>query len=180
MTGKQELPGLEDPRWMPLGADEALWMVADWVNRGVRVAYREREGDHTGLVLANPSQPPPEPLYVEGPSKYFYYLWSPDLSVVFAPPWSQEEERVRRKAGLKEKGVFPPPAPRQRGRKAKADWKVYVANYVGRIEGAGEELPTAAEVAERCLETLGYEPDIGEINKLLKALKTLRVQETRD
>jgi hypothetical protein len=169
------LPGLDDRRWMPLGDDNALWNFADLVRRGLRVAYRERADDHIELTVVDPSQPPP---YAEWPSKYFYYYWAPDLSALLAPPWSQEEERVRHKAGLKEEEVvFPPPPPRQRGRKPTADWKVKVAFYVGRIKGSGEELPTAAEIATWCGETLNCHPDIGDINKLLK---TLRVQETRD
>jgi len=73
--------------------------------------------------------------------------------------WQQKEER------------FTPPAPRKRGRKPTADWKVHAAFYVGRIKGSEEELPTAAEIATWCQETLDYLPDISEINRLLKTLR---------
>jgi hypothetical protein len=164
MTEKQksELPGPEDPNWLPIGADNALWVVGGLVRKGVQVAYRERGDDHIELMLLDPQQPPPEPLYVEGPSKYFYYMWAPD---VFPPqPWFEEDLRLRRKAGLQEEKADAPPARCKPGPQPTADWKNRLTDYVRCLQRSGKQIPTAAKLAQWCGANLGYTPDVSEIN----------------
>ena len=139
---KSELPGLEDRRWVPLGDDNALWTVGDWVRKGLRVAYRERGDDHIELMLLDPRRPPPEPLYIEGPSRYFYYVWEPDFFKL-RPSWSQEEERVRRKAGLQEEEVAARPQSQPPGPKPKHDWPIQVARHLISLIQAGKPVPTS-------------------------------------
>jgi len=163
MARKQQpnLSGLDDPNWLPLGPD--LHVAQDLAGKGLRIAYRERGDPNCNLALLDPGRPPDQQ------SNFFYYSWGPDHSKLV--PWQEEEERLRSKLAQQKEERFTPPAPRKRGRKPTADWKVHAAFYVGRIKGSEEELPTAAEIATWCQETLDYLPDISEINRLLKTLR---------
>jgi hypothetical protein len=62
------------------------------------------------------------------------------------------------------------PTRRKPGKQTTRDWPLHVARELGRIEGAGKKVPTAAKLAQFCEDTLGYEPDIREVQKILKLL----------
>jgi len=152
-------PGLENPNWLPIGYPHIAQNMAI---RGVRVAYRDRGDPNCELVRLDPGRPPDEQ------SNFFYYAWGPDFSMF--TPWLEEEEQVRRKF-VRQREVVARPKSGKRGRKPTADWKNRVAYHVGYIEGSGEEIPTAAKIAEWCGQTLGYAPDPSDINKFLKTLR---------
>jgi hypothetical protein len=59
---------------------------------------------------------------------------------------------------------------RKPGKRTTHDWTLHVARELGRIEGAGKKVPTASKFAQFCEDTLGYQPDIREVQKLLKQL----------
>jgi hypothetical protein len=157
---KQQPPvrqGLDDPNWRLMGGGgDCAWTALDLAIRGVRIAYRER-GNHTEFLPLDPELPP------NGPSRYFFYVWAPDV-LKFVPGSQEEQGRCTQEAAVR-------PRSRKPGRKPTADWKTRVAYYVGCINGSGEEAPTAAKIAEWCVETLGCDPDPSDINKLLKTLR---------
>jgi hypothetical protein len=164
------LPGLDDPDWAPLGRN--VKMARSLAFKGVRIMRRER-ADHRELAPLDPLDPglPPKALYVGGQSSYFYYAWGPDI--INPAQWLQEKEQLHRNPGQQKEDeeVVARPRPRKPGPKPTADWKSHVAYYVGCIKGSGEEMPTAAKIAEWCEAKLDYHPDISDINKLLKTLR---------
>jgi hypothetical protein len=64
----------------------------------------------------------------------------------------------------------PEPARRKPGPETKHDWPIHVAIEVIRIIRAGERMPTAAKMAQHCEDTLGFQPDIREMQRLLRRL----------
>jgi hypothetical protein len=167
MTKKQQqsLPGIDDPRWIPLGDNAATARIL--ATKGLRIARRKRE-DHRELVPLDPGLSL-EALCLGGQSKYFYYIWEPDqfrLNSVL----TEEEERFWRRVAETEQQEKDVVGRRKPGPKPTADWKSRLAHRVGYIEGSGEEMPTAAKLAEWCGVNLGYTPDVSEINKLLRTL----------
>jgi hypothetical protein len=167
MAKKQQdgLPGLDDQRWLPLGDNAATARVL--AIKGLRIACRER-GDHRELAPLDPGLSL-EALCPGGQSKYFYYIWEPDQNRLYSL-LTDEEERFWRRVAETEQQNKEVVGRRKPGPKPTADWKTRVAYYVGCIKGSGEELPTAAELAQWCGTNLGYTPDVSEINKLLRTL----------
>jgi hypothetical protein len=84
------------------------------------------------------------------------YVWKPDVDKL----WRRAEQETeispqRRKPG---------PQPRK-------NWKLYVAAELHRIvEIEGKQPPVAADFAQLCEDKLGYQPDIREVQRLLRQL----------
>jgi len=160
-------PGLEDPNWLPIGDDDAAWIAQDMAIRGLRIAYRKRGDPHCELTPLDPRLPP------EGQSNLFYYSWGPDHSKLASWWWEEEErlrERLRPKGGRQGEEAVARHQPRKPGPKPRYDWPTQVARHLINLIRSGKPEPTPQEMAQHCVDTLGYEPDFRELQKLLKKL----------
>jgi hypothetical protein len=84
-----------------------------------------------------------------------FYIWRPDFEKLW--PGQREDETVAQPVRRRKPGPQPT-----------ANWKSRVTYHVGYIKGSGKNIPTAVKIAEWCVETLRYHPDISDIQKLLK------------
>jgi hypothetical protein len=100
---------------------------------------------------------------------YVYYVWGPELAKLW-PGQEEEEQPLRRKPGRQGEEIVARPAPRKPGKKPKHDWPKHVARHVIQIIRSGQDIPTARDIAQWCEDTLDYQPDISELQKLLKFL----------
>ena len=94
--------------------------------------------------------------------KYSLFFWRPDLEKIWppsSPPAAPHDDPAT--------GVSPrrPPGPR-----AKKDWPMVVARELVRMARAGENDPTAPQMCEFLERTLGWQPDIRSMQKLLRSL----------
>jgi hypothetical protein len=90
-----------------------------------------------------------------------YFVWGPDLDKLLgAAPVAATT------------AVSPPPAPARRkpGKQPTQDWPTHVEREVNRLTSAGQKVPTAAKLAQYCEDTLGYQPDVSAVQKLLRKL----------
>src|SRR5262249_19646983 len=89
------------------------------------------------------------------------YRWEFEIEEVKAllPPSSQPQQE----AGPQPTRRTPGPQPRQ-------DWRTVVAREVIRALRAGENVPTAAKLAQSCEDALGHQPDIRAVQRLLRDL----------
>ena len=163
---KSGLPGLssahtiEDRRWVPLGED--VRMAQDMAARGFRIMCRE-QGDHVELVPLDLGLP------AEALTQYFFYAWHPDM---FPPnPGLEEDYQLRLKIWQQEQEkAVARPQPRPPGPKPRYDWPTQVARHLINLIRSGKLEPTPQEMAQHCVDTPGYEPDIRELQRLLKKL----------
>ena len=103
------------------------------------------------------------------------YVWQPDLEKKWAPPSPPPS--------LSERATEPPERPsepldlapdvsprRKPGKRPTKDWPTHVARELIRRARAGEEMPTAAQMCQFCQNTLGWQPDIRQMQRLLRDL----------
>lgn len=63
-----------------------------------------------------------------------------------------------------------PTTSRKPGPRPTRNWKLHVAGELDRLIKAGKPIPTASELAQYCVDTLGHHPDISDIQKLIRAV----------
>jgi hypothetical protein len=96
------------------------------------------------------------------------YVWQPDLEKKWAPPSPPPSPS--------ERATEPPDlatdvSPRRRpGKRPTKDWPTHVARELIRRARAGEEMPTAAQMCQFCQNTLCWQPDIRQMQRLLRDL----------
>jgi hypothetical protein len=110
---------------------------------------------------------PPKPYGPSEPSStltasWAFFLREPDCVKVW--PALAPQAVVAREVDPNE-----PPSPRRKpGRKPRENWKVEVVTEVGLHMRQGKPIPSAKALADFCRDQLEYEPDISEIQKLLR------------
>lgn len=79
--------------------------------------------------------------------------------------------RLRQAEAASDATTKPPVhARRKPGKPTTHDWPLHVAREVIRIIRADEPVPTAPRLVQYCEDTLGYQPDIRAMQKLLRTL----------
>jgi hypothetical protein len=142
----------------PDGTDECFALkAAFWPG----VTYKVSPVD-AGLLLVSVNAPASEepPIFFQG---YFFIKRCefvreyPDAAAADKPPRADDD-------------VPPPPTRRRPGKRPKFDWPVYLAREVIRHIRTGKPVPKAKKLADICTEKWGWEPPMGEINRLLTLL----------
>ena len=85
-----------------------------------------------------------------------YDVWMPDFDKLWpsAKADQKSEPSMRRKPG----------------RKPKENWQAFVRGALAVFLNEGRQVPPASDFAQLCENTLGYQPELREIQKLLKQL----------
>lgn len=64
-----------------------------------------------------------------------------------------------------------PPTNGKPGPRPKKNWKQHVVVELARRIEANEPVPTAPDIAQFCIDTLGFEPGLRQIQRLIKAIR---------
>ena len=100
-------------------------------------------------------------LAVEFRFRVAFFVWRPALAKLWpalAPspaPGNRADDRPRR---------------RKPGKPPEHEWPTFVARELIQRALAGKKMPTAPEMLRRCQEVFGWEPDVRQMQKLLKDL----------
>jgi hypothetical protein len=100
-------------------------------------------------------------LAVEFRLRVAFFVWRPALAKLWpalAPspaPGNRADDRPRR---------------RKPGKPPEHEWPTFVARELIQRALAGKKMPTAPEMLRRCQEVFGWEPDVRQMQKLLKDL----------
>ena len=104
------------------------------------------------------------------------YVWQPDLEKKWAPPSpppSLSERATEPPERASEPLDLAPDVSQRRkpGKRPTKDWPTHVARELIRRARAGEEMPTAAQMCQFCQNTLCWQPDIRQMQRLLRDLR---------
>jgi hypothetical protein len=104
------------------------------------------------------------------------YVWQPDLEKRCPPP-SPSPSLHKRVIEPPERAtepldLAPDVSPRRKpGKRPTNDWPTHVARELIRRARAGEQMPTAAQMCQFCQDTLRCQPDIRQMQRLLRDLR---------
>jgi hypothetical protein len=89
-----------------------------------------------------------------------FYVWQPEKAWPALAPQAADASEAEASESLR----------RKPGRRPEKNWKLEVAVEVGLHRRAGKPIPTAKQLAQFCLDELGYLPDISHLQKWLRQL----------
>jgi hypothetical protein len=104
-----------------------------------------------------------------------FYVWQPDLEKRWppSPPPSLSERATEPPERASEPlDLAPDVSPRRKpGKLPTKEWPTHVVRELIRRARAGEETPTAPEMCQFCQDTLNWQPDIRQMQRLLRELR---------
>lgn len=113
--------------------------------------------------------------FKEGLHRSMIYVWQPDLEKKWAPP-SPPPSPSERATEPPERAsepldLAPDVSPRRKpGKRPTKDWPTHVARELIRRARAGDKMPTAAQMCQFCQNILCWQPDIRQMQRLLRDL----------
>jgi hypothetical protein len=106
--------------------------------------------------------------------------WTADIASAAREPWEKPSYRWEFETEEVKALLSPPPQPQQKteaqptrrrpGPQPKQDWRTHVAREVIRALRAGENIPTAAKLAQSCEDALRHQPDIRAVQRFMRDL----------
>ena len=100
---------------------------------------------------------------------FVFYVWGPDITKRW-PNITKPSPEGKGSLAVDDDGDVSTIERRKPGPQARHDWPTVIARELIRRAKAGEKDPTAAELAQFCLNKWDWQPDISALQRLLKQL----------
>lgn len=84
--------------------------------------------------------------------------------------WLMSAEAIKRLCKNETPPDWEPPRELRRRRRSKKDWRKHVAREIHRALKEGNPVPTADDLTQYCVDTIDYDPDSGDLHKLINQL----------